>query len=141
MVAGIRFIRHERLVFGAISLDLFAVFLGGAVALLVALEHPERVAGLVLVDPALATTATKNAYWWKTPRRRGMARSIARSCPIRKSALMFILDTNVVSELRKVCPGKAKCVYEFETFYNQTSYLYPAMVPVAILFALGIVLP
>ncbi|HJN14611.1 MAG TPA: hypothetical protein QGH10_03930, partial [Armatimonadota bacterium] len=23
--------------------------------------------------------------------------------------------------------GKAKCVYEFETFYNQTSYLYPAM--------------
>jgi MFS family permease len=34
MLAGIRYIRSERIVFGAISLDLFAVLLGGAVALL-----------------------------------------------------------------------------------------------------------
>lgn len=32
--AGLRFIRRERLILGAISLDLFAVLLGGAVALL-----------------------------------------------------------------------------------------------------------
>ena len=34
MVAGIRFIWSERIVLGAVSLDLFAVLLGGAVALL-----------------------------------------------------------------------------------------------------------
>ena len=34
MVDGIRYVRHNRLVFGAISLDLFAVLLGGATAML-----------------------------------------------------------------------------------------------------------
>lgn len=34
LMAGFRYIRHERVVFGAISLDLFAVLLGGAVALM-----------------------------------------------------------------------------------------------------------
>jgi MFS family permease len=34
MVAGIRYVFHEKVVLGAISLDLFAVLLGGAVALL-----------------------------------------------------------------------------------------------------------
>jgi MFS family permease len=34
IVAGIRYVFHERIVLGAISLDLFAVLLGGAVALL-----------------------------------------------------------------------------------------------------------
>lgn len=34
MVEGLRYVRHNRLVFGAISLDLFAVLLGGATAML-----------------------------------------------------------------------------------------------------------
>lgn len=34
VIAGLRYIRHEKVVLGAISLDLFAVLLGGAVALL-----------------------------------------------------------------------------------------------------------
>jgi MFS family permease len=34
LLAGFSFIRHERIVLGAISLDLFAVLLGGAVALM-----------------------------------------------------------------------------------------------------------
>ena len=34
LLAGFRFIRHEKIVLGAISLDLFAVLLGGAVALM-----------------------------------------------------------------------------------------------------------
>ena len=34
VVAGIRYIWHEKIVLGAISLDLFAVLLGGATALL-----------------------------------------------------------------------------------------------------------
>ena len=34
VVAGFRYVWHEKIVLGAISLDLFAVLLGGAVALL-----------------------------------------------------------------------------------------------------------
>ena len=34
LIAGFRYIWHEKIVLGAISLDLFAVLLGGAVALL-----------------------------------------------------------------------------------------------------------
>ncbi|MDF7774454.1 MFS transporter [Sphingomonas sp. AOB5] len=34
MIDGLRYVRHNRLVFGAISLDLFAVLLGGATAML-----------------------------------------------------------------------------------------------------------
>jgi MFS family permease len=34
LLAGFKFIRHEKIVLGAISLDLFAVLLGGAVALM-----------------------------------------------------------------------------------------------------------
>lgn len=34
LLAGLKFIRHEKVVLGAISLDLFAVLLGGAVALM-----------------------------------------------------------------------------------------------------------
>jgi sugar phosphate permease len=34
LLAGFKFIRHEKVVLGAISLDLFAVLLGGAVALM-----------------------------------------------------------------------------------------------------------
>jgi MFS family permease len=39
LLAGFRFIRDEKIVLGAISLDLFAVFLGGAVALLPMYAH------------------------------------------------------------------------------------------------------
>ena len=34
MIDGLRYVRHNRIVFGAISLDLFAVLLGGATAML-----------------------------------------------------------------------------------------------------------
>ena len=34
VVAGFRYVWHEKIVLGAISLDLFAVLLGGAIALL-----------------------------------------------------------------------------------------------------------
>ena len=34
MVEGLKYVRHNRLVLGAISLDLFAVLLGGATAML-----------------------------------------------------------------------------------------------------------
>jgi MFS family permease len=39
LLAGVRFVRSKRLLLGSISLDLFAVFLGGAVALLPVYAH------------------------------------------------------------------------------------------------------
>lgn len=39
VIAGFRYVWHEKVVLGAISLDLFAVLLGGAVALLPAFAH------------------------------------------------------------------------------------------------------
>lgn len=47
MVAGFRYIWHEKVVLGAISLDLFAVLLGGAVALL-----PVYAADILHIGPA-----------------------------------------------------------------------------------------
>lgn len=66
---GLRFIRRERLVLGAISLDLFAVLLGGATALLPAyadkiLRIGPSGLGLLRSGPAIGALlmATLNAY-------------------------------------------------------------------------------
>jgi MFS family permease len=66
LLAGIRYVFKDRVVFGAISLDLFAVFLGGAVALLPAYASdilhagPE---GLGLLRSAAGIGAIVTAVW------------------------------------------------------------------------------
>jgi MFS family permease len=62
LLAGVRFVRSKRLLLGSISLDLFAVFLGGAVALLpVYAQDILRVGplglGLLRSAPAVGATA------------------------------------------------------------------------------------
>jgi MFS family permease len=63
MVEGLRYVRHNRLVLGAISLDLFAVLLGGATAMLPAFARdvlhsgPEGL-GHLRAAPALGATLT-----------------------------------------------------------------------------------
>jgi MFS family permease len=63
MVEGLRYVRHNRLVLGAISLDLFAVLLGGATALLPVFARdilqvgPEGL-GHLRAAPALGATLT-----------------------------------------------------------------------------------
>jgi MFS family permease len=70
LLAGVRFVRSKRILLGSISLDLFAVFLGGAVALLpVYAQDILRVGplglGLLRSAPALgaATMAAVLARW------------------------------------------------------------------------------
>jgi MFS family permease len=63
MIEGLRYVRHNRLVLGAISLDLFAVLLGGATAMLpvyardILHSGPEGL-GHLRAAPALGATLT-----------------------------------------------------------------------------------
>ena len=74
-VAGFVFIRHEPLLLGAISLDLFAVLFGGAVALLPAIAE-ERLGvgavGLGWLRAAIGIGAAAMTLWlaWRPLRRR-----------------------------------------------------------------------
>ena len=71
MVDGLRYVRHNRLVLGAISLDLFAVLLGGATAMLpvfardVLHSGPEGL-GHLRAAPAVGATLTA-AYFTARP--------------------------------------------------------------------------
>ena len=79
-VAGFVFIRHEPLLLGAISLDLFAVLFGGAVALLPAIAE-ERLGvgavGLGWLRAAIGIGAAAMTLWlaWR-PLRRGVGRTL-----------------------------------------------------------------
>jgi MFS family permease len=71
MVEGLRYVRHNRLVLGAISLDLFAVLLGGATAMLPVFARdvlhagPEGL-GHLRAAPAVGATLTA-AYFSARP--------------------------------------------------------------------------
>ena len=67
MVEGITYVRHNRLVLGAISLDLFAVLLGGATAMLPAFAHDVLKVGptgLGHLRAAPAVGAMATAFWF-----------------------------------------------------------------------------
>ena len=67
MIEGLRYVRHNRLVLGAISLDLFAVLLGGATALLPVFARDvldAGPAGLGHLRAAPAVGATLTALWF-----------------------------------------------------------------------------
>ena len=67
MVEGLRYVRHNRLVLGAISLDLFAVLLGGATAMLPVFARdvlhagPEGL-GHLRAAPAIGATLTASFF-------------------------------------------------------------------------------
>lgn len=70
LVAGIRFIREKPVIFGAISLDLFAVLLGGATALLPIYARDILVVGpaglgLLRSMPALGAACTALFLAWR----------------------------------------------------------------------------
>ena len=62
MVEGLKYVRHNRLVLGVISLDLFAVLLGGATAMLpfsrATSSMPARGLGHLRAAPAVGATLT-----------------------------------------------------------------------------------
>ena len=74
MIDGLRYVRHNRLVLGAISLDLFAVLLGGATAMLpifardILAVGPEGL-GHLRAAPALGATLTALWFSWRPLKR------------------------------------------------------------------------
>ncbi|MDB5718491.1 MAG: transporter, partial [Sphingomonas bacterium] len=67
MIDGLRYVRRNRLVFGAISLDLFAVLLGGATAMLPVFARDilhVGPAGMGLLRMAPAVGAVATALWF-----------------------------------------------------------------------------
>ena len=79
VVEGIRFVRERPVVLGAISLDLFAVLLGGAVALLPIyardiLHQGPFWLGILRSAPAAGAAVTALALaWWPVQRRAGLS--------------------------------------------------------------------
>ena len=80
MVEGLHYVRRNRLVLGAISLDLFAVLLGGATALLPVFANdilhagPEGL-GHLRAAPAAGALATALLFAWR-PMRRNVGRTM-----------------------------------------------------------------
>jgi MFS family permease len=79
VIEGVRFVRERPVVLGAISLDLFAVLLGGAVALLPVyareiLHQGPFWLGILRAAPAVGAAVTALALaWWPIKRRTGLA--------------------------------------------------------------------
>ena len=73
MVEGLRYVRHNRLVLGAISLDLFAVLLGGATAML-----PVFARDVLHAGPAGAWAFARGARGRRNPDRRLLRRPPAQ---------------------------------------------------------------
>jgi len=99
VLAGVHFIRHRPVVLGAISLDLFAVLLGGATALLPifardVLHVGAWGLGLLRAAPAVGALAMSAWLSWRPLRRRVGARMFAAVALYGLCMLAFGLSTS-----------------------------------------------
>jgi MFS family permease len=100
-VAGFVFIRHEPLLLGAITLDLFAVLFGGAVALLPAIAEDRLgvgAVGLGWLRAAIGIGAASMTLWlaWKPLRRRVGATLFAAVAAFGLGTIVLGLTTSFV---------------------------------------------
>lgn len=102
--AGIGYIRRQPVILGAISLDLFAVLLGGATALLPAFAHDILHTGpwglgLLRAAPALGALAT-SLWLARRPLRRGVGKIMFASVAgFGITTLVFALSTSFLLSL------------------------------------------
>lgn len=94
MVEGLKYVRHNRLVLGAISLDLFAVLLGGATAMLPVFARdvlhagPEGL-GHLRAAPAVGATLTA-AFFSIRPLKQGVGvKMLVAVCVFGAATIMF----------------------------------------------------
>jgi MFS family permease len=117
ILAGIRYVWNTQILLGSISLDLFAVLLGGAVALMPIfaqeiLHAGPRGLGLLRATPAIGALAVSMWLTWRPLERRAGAKmfvcvaifgagtvlfGVSRSLPISLLALFFIGASDMVS--------------------------------------------
>ena len=100
VVEGIRFVRERPVVLGAISLDLFAVLLGGAVALLPVyardiLHQGPLWLGILRSAPAAGAAVTALALAWRPIRRRAGLSMFACVAIFGVATIVFGLSRNL----------------------------------------------
>jgi MFS family permease len=99
--AGLRFIRSRPVLFGAITLDLFAVLFGGAVALLpiyakdILHAGPETL-GLLRAAPSIGAAAMAIFLSYRPIRRRAGPKLLAAVAVFGLATIAFALSTTVV---------------------------------------------
>ena len=100
VLAGLRYVRHNKLILGTTTLDLFAVLLGGAVALLPVfardiLHTGPRGLGLLRAAPGVGAALTALAITWFPLRRRAGAKMLACVACFGAATVAFGLSRNL----------------------------------------------
>jgi hypothetical protein len=123
MVEGLRYVRHNRLVLGAISLDLFAVLLGGATAMLPVFARdvlhagPEGL-GHLRAAPAVGATLTA-AFFSIHPLKRNVgAKMLAAVAVFGAATILFGYSRSMPLSL--ACLGLLGAADMFSVFVRQS---------------------
>ena len=101
MVDGLHYVRRNRLVLGAISLDLFAVLLGGATAMLPVFArdilHSDSTAlGHLRAAPAVGATLTALYFSWRPLKRDVGTKMLAAVAVFGAATIAFGLSRNML---------------------------------------------
>ncbi|HYD38558.1 MAG TPA: MFS transporter, partial [Allosphingosinicella sp.] len=101
MVDGLHYVRTNRLVLGAISLDLFAVLLGGATAMLPVFArdvlHSDSTAlGHLRAAPAVGATLTALYFAWRPLKHDVGAKMLAAVAVFGAATIVFGLSRNML---------------------------------------------
>jgi MFS family permease len=101
MVDGLHYVRRNRLVLGAISLDLFAVLLGGATAMLPVFArdilHSDATAlGHLRAAPAVGATITALYFSWRPLKHNVGTKMLAAVAVFGAATIVFGLSRNLV---------------------------------------------
>jgi len=104
MIDGLHYVRRNRLVLGAISLDLFAVLLGGATAMLPVFArdvlHSDSTAlGHLRAAPAVGATLTALWFSWRPLRHNVGAKMLAAVAVFGTATIVFGLSRNMMLSL------------------------------------------
>ncbi len=104
LLAGVRYVREQRLLFACVSLDLFAVLLGGATALLPVyardvLHVGARGLGLLRAAPSAGAAATALWLAYRPLGRRAGAKMLGAVFAFGLSTIVFGISTNIYLSL------------------------------------------
>lgn len=104
LASGLRFVRRSRILLGGMSLDLFAVLFGGAVAMLpifatdILRVGPEGL-GLMRTAPSLGALAAFSIAAWRPPKAHAGVTLLVSVAGFGASIIVFALSTNFALSL------------------------------------------
>jgi MFS family permease len=123
MVDGLRYVRQNRVVLGAISLDLFAVLLGGATAMLPIfardiLNSDSTTLGHLRAAPAVGATLTALYFSYRPLKRDVGVKMLAAVAVFGAATIVFGLSRNLVLSL--ACLGLLGAADMFSVYVRQS---------------------